>query len=224
MAPKGDGRALEIEITDLAFGGEGVGRFQGRVHFVAGAFPGERVRVIPGRGGARWRRARLLEILNPSRDRIAPRCSHTALCGGCVYQCLAYERQLEAKAHQVRENLARIAGQTPPEPEPPLAAPRTFHYRNKMEFSFAPWGWDPQGLPSERPPGPALGLHVPGRFDAVFDIRDCALPDPEVNHLVALVRDFARARGVSAYDSRRHAGILRHLVVRASEQTGEWHG
>jgi 23S rRNA (uracil1939-C5)-methyltransferase len=223
MARK-DREPIEVSIDDLAFGGEGVGRHEGQVTFVAGAFPGERVRVLPDSGRKRWQRAHLLEILVPSADRVPPRCSHTGICGGCVYQTLAYPAQLVSKAHQVRENLARIAGITVPEPEPPIPAPQTFHYRNKMEFTFASRAWDPRGAPA---PGAeagelALGLHVPGRFDAIFDVEDCALADPEVNALLATVRGFAREHQIPAYHGRRQDGILRHMVVRASHATGEW--
>lgn len=213
---------IELEIDDLAFGGEGVGRLEGQVHFVAGAFPGERVVAVPVRGRKRWQRARLVKILDPSPHRIPPRCSHTGLCGGCVYQCLDYEHQLEAKAGQVRENISRIAHVDPPEPDPPVPAPDQFHYRNKMEFSFAPRAWDPAGVPDAPTPDPALGLHVPGRFDAIFDVIDCALTDPEVNELLALIREFARQRGIGGYHGRHGSGVLRHLVTRISKHTGEW--
>jgi 23S rRNA (uracil1939-C5)-methyltransferase len=222
MAKTMDREPFEIVIEDLAFGGEGVGRLDGQVQFVIGAFPGERVRAISLGGRKRWQRGRLIEVLEPSPDRIAPRCGHTGVCGGCVYQCLRYPAQVEAKARQVRENLARIGGVRPPEPDPPLPAPEIFGYRNKMEFSFATRPWDPEGVPEQPLPGPALGLHVRGRFDGVFDVRDCALVDPEVNELLALVRGFARERGIPAYRGPEPTGILRHLVLRMSRHSGEW--
>jgi 23S rRNA (uracil1939-C5)-methyltransferase len=215
-------RTITLSIEDLAFGGEGVGRVDGQVHFIAGAFPGEQVTAEIQNGRKRWQRARLISILEKSPERIPPRCSHTGACGGCVYQELAYEAQLEAKARQVRENLIRIARVRPPEPKPPLAAPELFHYRNKMEFSFSPRSWDPSGLPEHPAPGPALGLHVRGRFDAIFDIVDCALTTPEVNALVAFVRDEARSRGIAGYHGRDLTGVLRHLLVRSSRGSGEW--
>lgn len=213
---------IELLIEDLAFGGEGVGRAGGKVHFVLGAYPGETVLAIPEVDKKRWERARLLEVRSPSPDRIPPRCSHAAYCGGCVYQTLAYPRQVEAKARQVRESLARIADLTPPERGQPVPARETFHYRNKMEFSFSRRPFDPVGVPEISPPGPGLGLHVRGRFDAVFDVLDCALFDSEVNELVDLVRRFARERSLEGYHSRGPSGLLRHLVVRSSRDSGEW--
>jgi len=221
MRRKQPGAAIELEITDLAYGGEGVGRHEGQVQFVAGAYPGERVRAEPQSGRKRWQRARLLEVLTPSADRVSPLCSHTEVCGGCVYQTLAYPAQLAAKAKQVREALARIGGFCPPEPEPPLAAPVLQGYRNKMDFSFAPRAWDPAGVPTEPRPDPALGLHVRGRFDAVFDLRDCALCDPAVNEIVARLRGQASSLGLTGYHGGRATGLLRHLIVRSSRATGE---
>ncbi|MDM7916042.1 MAG: 23S rRNA (uracil(1939)-C(5))-methyltransferase RlmD, partial [Candidatus Eisenbacteria bacterium] len=215
---------VEMQIEDLAYGGEGVGRFDGQVHFVEGALPGETVRAVPQKGGGkRWRRARLLEVLAPSPERIVPACPHAAVCGGCAYQALAYPAQLEAKARQVRENLARIGGRLPPEPEPPLASPVLWHYRNKMEFSFAARPWDPAGPPPEGSgagPGAALGLHVRGRFDAVFDLERCLLAHADASGIVDLVRRFAREAEIPGYHGGRGSGLLRHLVVRTSRASG----
>jgi 23S rRNA (uracil1939-C5)-methyltransferase len=160
--------------------------------------------------------------MESSPQRIPPSCSHTDLCGGCTYQTLAYPAQLEAKARQVRENISRIAGLEPPEPSPPLAAPAVSAYRNKMEFSFSTRAWDPAGIPEQPTPSPALGLHVRGRFDAVFDVRDCMLCEPDVNLLLERVRAFARLHEIPAYHGRAATGLLRHLVVRSSRHTGEW--
>jgi 23S rRNA (uracil1939-C5)-methyltransferase len=215
-------RTVTLKIDDLAFGGEGVGRVDGQVHFVLGALPGETVVAQIQQGRKRWQRAKLLEVRETSPDRIPPRCSHTSLCGGCTYQELAYPAQLDAKARQVRENLARIAGLKIPEMDPPLAPPDLFGYRNKMEFSFSPRPWDPAGLPERPAPGPGLGLHVRGRFDAIFDLEECHLTAPDVTRLVRQVREEARHRGLAGYHGRDLTGILRHLVVRISRATGEW--
>jgi len=173
-------------------------------------------------GRRRWQRARLLEVLEPSMDRIPPAAATQPSAEGVSIRPFATPRRSNAKARQVRENLSRIAGVSPPEPLPPLPAPDAFGYRNKMEFSFSTRPWDPDGVPTQPLPEPALGLHVRGRFDGVFDVHDCALVDPEVNRLLALIRDFARARSISAFRGEARAGSfgISSFGCRATQGSG----
>lgn len=223
-----------VTIESLAFGGEGIARRSdppdapsdgaaggGKVCFVPGALPGERVLVRRSRARARYDRMELLEVLEPSPHRRAPLCPHTDVCGGCSLQTLEYAEQLAAKATQVRDLLARIAGLTVPEPTPPLASPRVVRYRNKMEFTFAPRAWHAAGPPLEPAPGPALGLHVPGRFDAVFDLEACVLASESAVAACLETQTFARELGLEAYRSREDTGLLRHLILREGANTGE---
>lgn len=218
---------IELRIESLAFGGEGVARHEGKVRFVPGALPGETVRALPLRTRRQYDRMRLLEIVSPSPDRVAPLCSHTALCGGCSLQTLRYERQLEAKAEQVRQLLERVGGVRIEEPHAPIGSPLLTGYRNKMEFTFSPHAWtlerpsDEERSRRDERPAPALGLHVPGRYDAVFDLIDCVLSPPPFLRAVEVTRAFAHERRLAAYRSREDDGLLRHLVLRAGANTGE---
>ena len=210
-----------VMIESLAFGGAGIARVDGKVQFVPGALPGEEV-VIEVLGRRRkFDQARLVEVQRPSPDRRPPLCPHVSLCGGCSLQELAYTRQLEAKAQHVRDCLERIGGLEVPEFGPPVPSPSETRYRNKMEFTFNVRAWEPDGPPDSPRPSPALGLHVAGRFDAVFDLEECVLPSPRAVAVLAEVRAFVRERGLEAYRSRPDEGLLRHLVVREGHHTGE---
>lgn len=210
-----------VHIDALAFGGAGVARVDGKVQFVPRALPGEEVVVeILGRR-RKFDQARLIEVLERSPDRRDPICPHVSLCGGCSLQELAYARQLEAKAQHVRDCLSRIGGLTVPEFGPPVPSPSETRYRNKMEFTFNPRAWEAEAPPNEPRPSPALGLHVPGRFDAVFDLEACVLPSPRAVAVLREVRDYVRAHGLEAYRCRNDEGLLRHLVVREGHHTGE---
>ena len=101
-----------------------------------------------------------VEVLEQGAQRVEAPCAHYPACGGCRFQDLAYEAQLEAKASQVADALRRIGGIAEPPLEPIVPAESVFHYRNKLEYSF-----------TQTPEGPALGFHRAGRWDEVLEIR-----------------------------------------------------
>jgi 23S rRNA (uracil1939-C5)-methyltransferase len=134
--------SIEVELTDLAYGGDAVGRYEGRVLFVPGGIPGERVRVeiIEERRG--HARAELLEILRPAPERVEPQ--YPLLTdSGCQWQHIAYPAQLTWKAHIVRQLLVRIGKQPDAIVHPTIGMPSgvsPWHYRNIALFSVGPEG------------------------------------------------------------------------------------
>jgi len=205
------GDVVELNVTGLSPAGRGVARVCGYAVSVRGALPGDRVlaRVGRVRHGRRLIEARLDRVLHAGIPRVPPRCEHFDTCGGCLWQCIPYAEQVRLKADTVTECLRKAGIETVP--APPLPADEPYHYRNKMEFSF---GTSPAG-------GLAIGLHVAGRFDKIFDLQSCLLQSDVSNGIVAEVRRFARDRHMSAYDLRRHTGLLRFLTVREGKRTGE---
>jgi len=201
---------IDLEILNLAFGGKGVARRDGFVIFVEGAVPGDRVRAVITRARPSFADARVLELLNPSSERVPAACKHFQHCGGCSWQTLRYEQQLEFKNRQVSECLEHIGGLTGFDLDDPLAAEPLWRYRNKVEFSFAD-GED----------GIVLGFHMPGRWQSVVDIDDCLLHSELTNRIRNHIRGFVRESGVPAYDQRRRSGFWRHLVLREGINTGE---
>lgn len=125
---------VEIQISDIAHGGEGVGRVSGKAHFVAGVLPGEVVVGRIAKDGGSWARAELVEIIEASPQRIEPRCPHATTCGGCQWQHADYSAQLGWKRNTVITQLQHIGKiTTPPVAEIVTAGPR-FGYRNRMDF------------------------------------------------------------------------------------------
>ena len=151
-----------------------------------------------------------VEVVEPGAPRVEAPCEHYPDCGGCRFQDLAYEAQIEAKAEQVEDALRRIGRLDDPPLEPIVPAESVFHYRNKLEYSF-----------TQTPEGPALGFHRAGRWDEVLDIRRCWLTTDLGNAIREAARDWARAEGLEAYDQAEHTGFLRHLVVREGRNTGQ---
>jgi 23S rRNA (uracil1939-C5)-methyltransferase len=224
------GAEVELTIEKFADRGKSLTRLDGYVVFVEGAVPGDRVRARVFRRKKAFAEARLLEVIEPSPLRTEPRCEYFWSCGGCKWQHVRYEAQREMKRQAVEEALVHAGGfdleAMGVEVRPAIGADedRVYFYRNKMEFSFAAGRWltdweIASGEDLDR--DFALGLHVPGRFDKVLDLRACYLQSEWSARLVNGVRAFAKAQGWKPWDTRRQRGYLRHLVVRQPEHTAD---
>ncbi|HEX4465460.1 MAG TPA: 23S rRNA (uracil(1939)-C(5))-methyltransferase RlmD [Solirubrobacterales bacterium] len=205
------GEQLEVEIDSLAFGGRGLARADGLVVFVAGALPGDKVRVEITKAKKRFAEARTVELLSPSAERLADRCTHDSEpCPGAPWQGLDYARQLTEKSAQVEEALRRIGELEGFELEPIEPAVEQWRYRNKLEYSFG-----------DREGEPILGFHARGRWDLIVDVDDCQLASERGNAARNAVREWARLESVPAYDGRERTGVLRNLIVREGWRTGQ---
>jgi len=201
------GQELELTVESLAFGGSGVARLDGYVVFIAGAFPGDRVRAVVEKAKRGYAQARAIEVIEEGPDRVAPRAHHP----GAPWQTLAYERQLEVKQQQVDDALRRIGHLSDYALEPIVPALEPWRYRNKLEYSF---GADPSGRL-------ICGFHAPGRWDEIVEVDDCLLASEAGNAARERVVQWCRAAGLRAYDRRSGEGQLRNLVVREGRRTGE---
>jgi 23S rRNA (uracil1939-C5)-methyltransferase len=209
-APVSRDQELELTIDRLAFGGNGVARLNGFVVFVRRGLPGDTVRARVTKVQRRHAEALVTEVLQPSPLRVEAPCQHYPACGGCRFQDLAYEAQVEAKCAQVGDALRRIGGIAEPPLEEILPAAEVFRYRNKLEYSF-----------TQLEDGPTLGLHKAGRWDEVLQIDECWLTTDVGNAIRNAVREWARGDKLVAYDQAEHTGYLRHLVVREGRNTGQ---
>lgn len=151
MPPMKPGMELTLEIADVAYGGSGIARHEGRVVFIPFTIPGETVRVKVAAVHRGWIKAEVVEIAKASPDRIAPPCPWFGRCGGCAYQHVAYPRQLELKTRQVGEALRRIGKFREPPVEPARPSPLAYGYRNRITVHVDPptvgfRGTDPRRL------------------------------------------------------------------------------
>ena len=201
------GDELELRIDSLAHGGAGVARHEGYVLFVPGAIPGDRVRAQVGKPKRAYGEARVVELVEPSPDRIAPLAEHP----GAPWQIMPYAMQLEVKAAQVEDALRRIGHLDGFEVEPIVAAVQEWRYRNKLEYSF---GSDASGRL-------ICCFHAPGRWEEIVELSDCLLASEAGNAAREQVLAWCRERGLIAYDRRTGVGFLRNLVVREGRRSGE---
>jgi tRNA/tmRNA/rRNA uracil-C5-methylase (TrmA/RlmC/RlmD family) len=179
------GQTVRLTIEDIAFGGEGVGRLNEFVVFVPFVAPGETVEAEMIEVKKRFGRARLLKVLQPSPDRVAPACRYFGECGGCQYQHIAYPAQLRIKHKQVCDLLQRIGGIDPARVDPVVPCPAPYGYRNRIMIR-SQWDKYKQGL--------NIGfLRAENRL--VVDIEECKIAEPALNEQIRLVRQEPPPKG-----------------------------
>lgn len=203
--------AFELQMTGHAYGGESFGRApDGRMVFVPYTIPGERVRVAPADIHQRWGRARLIEVLEPSPDREAPRCKHFGACGGCHYQHMAYPAQVRAKAEIVRAQLERLGKFHAPPVSAPIASPSPWNTRNNLQFRLGDDGR--LSFVAARPARPPASDRDSGPW---IPIEECHLAEPALDELWHRL-DLQPISGLEQVGVRLGAGEERMVVLHAS--------
>ena len=212
-----------LTIESVAAEGRALTHYEGEVVFVEFAVPGDVVDIRVTRKKKNYMEGRILRIVQPSPQRLEPFCTHFGICGGCRWQPLPYEMQLEAKRQQVYDQFVRIGHLEVPEIQPTIGSDLTRYYRNKLEYTFSNRRWiledeDPESLTPEQRLG--LGFHVGKFFDKVLDIGHCWLqPDPS-NDIRLFLKRFAVEHGLEFYNLRENRGFIRNIFIRTT-QAGE---
>ena len=195
---------VELKIETLSNLGAGIAKPDGWVVFVPFALPGERIRAKVWRNEANCSHADLVEILDPSPDRIEPHCRHFTICGGCQYQHLPYEKQLEWKTRQVRELLLHMVG-IEEEVNPTIPSPKQWGYRSKITPHFQ------RPKPGEDFP---IGFLEFNRRTRLVDVYNCPIAMDEINEALQPIRDDVKRR---AAEYKKGATLL----LRATEDRVE---
>ena len=204
-------------VTGYAAEGKSLARHEGKVIFMENAVPGDIVTVRLIKNKKDWAEGQVIQITGFSPERVQPFCKHFGVCGGCQWQMLPYEKQLEYKQDQVLQSLKRIGKLELPEIRPILGSEKTRYYRNKLEYTFSSRRFllreelaDPQISTIQD----AAGFHARGIFDKVVDVETCYLQDEPTNAIRREIKRWAIEKGVSFYDIYRHEGFLRNVQVR----------
>lgn len=221
----------DITIEDFAAEGKCVSRVRLRpedespiVLFVPYGVPGDVADIQVTRKKHSYAEGEIVRLVSPSPLRVAPRCRHFGVCGGCKWQQLEYKAQAEFKQNQVEQVLRRIGKVELPPLMPIVAAENCWQYRNKMEYTFSnrKWrSWEELRSGEEfQGPSEALGFHIGGSFDKVLQIEECWLQVDLGNRIRNFIYDYALRRGLSFYDIRNNVGLLRNIMIRTAS-TGE---
>ncbi|AFY70538.1 23S rRNA m(5)U-1939 methyltransferase [Thalassoporum mexicanum PCC 7367] len=212
------GQTIELEITNLADSGDGVGRHENMAVFVANTVPGDRILARVSHVKRKFAHAILKEIITPSGDRVRPACIVADKCGGCQWQAVSYGAQLNAKQNQVVQALQRIGG-FPADLiaqvlQPTLAAPESLHYRNKATYPLA-----------IAPTGKVKAGYYQKGSHKLINLNQCPVQDARLDPLLAGIKidldHNIATQGWSIYQEKSHSGSLRHLSLRVGRSNGE---
>lgn len=205
---------LTIRIEDMGVDGEGIGKVDNIPLFVKDALIGDVVSVKIMKMKKNYGYARLLEILEPSKDRVTPPCEFHRSCGGCQIQALSYEKQLEFKQRKIRNNLKRIGGfseeMLEQVMEPIIGMDEPYHYRNKVQAAF---GRTKSGKIIS-------GVYQSGTH-RIVSVDDCMTEDSIADRIIVDIRNMLPKFNIWVYDEDKRTGFLRHVLVKRGFASGE---
>jgi len=210
-----------VSITGTAAKGKALAKHEdGRVIFIKEGVPGDVVDLRVVKKRKNYFEAEIIKLHKGAPNRITPVCSHFGVCGGCKWQHMTYELQLEQKQQEVVDNLERIAKVNVEQFLPIKGAEETFFYRNKMEYSFSDSRWLTQDeINSEETFNRnALGFHVPGKWDKIVQIDKCHLQEDIANHIRNFCKQEGELQQLNFFNPRNQSGHLRTLMIRNSSK------
>ena len=202
---------FRMRIEDMSENGEGIGKVDGYTLFVKDTVIGDVIEGKVIKAKKTYGYGKLIRVLEPSCDRVEPRCPVAGPCGGCQLQSLSYEAQLAFKQRKVKNHLERIGHFTDVEVEPVLGMDREpFRYRNKAQFPF--------GLGKD---GRIVTGFYAGRTHSIIEQEDCLLGSEKNARILAIIKAFMEEFHVDPYDEETHRGVVRHALIREARATGE---
>ncbi len=214
-----------IKLVSAGAKGVAVGKTEeGKTVLVSGAIPGDVVNARVKKSKSKYFEAEVLEVVEESPFRIDAKCIHFGVCGGCKWQNMSYDKQLEFKQEEVYNNIKRIGGVDDFQTLPILGSEEQYFYRNKMEFSFSNARWltlDEVNSTENIQDKNALGFHIPGMWSKILDLRECWLQEDPSNDIRLAVKQFAEDNNLEFFDVKNHDGFLRTLMMRQNSH-GEW--
>lgn len=205
------GKEYEGYVSTLEFPNKGIVEIEDGKVAVKNTLPGQKIRFVVNKARKGRGEGRLIEVMESSpMETQTQKCKHFGPCGGCTYQTIPYEKQLELKSEQVKKLIDAVCSDYVYEGI--KGSPAKWGYRNKMEFSFG----------DEIKDGPlSLGLHKKGSFHDIITVSECQIVDEDYNKILTCVLEHFTQLGTSFYKKMSHIGYLRHLLIRRAAKTGE---
>lgn len=201
---------VRLTISDIGTDGEGIGKVDGYTLFVKDAVIGDKITARVIKLKKNYGYGRLMEVIEPSKDRVEPVCPVARQCGGCQIQQMSYDAQLDFKRKLVEGNLRRIGGFSDIDVLPVIGMDEPYNYRNKAQY---PVGRDKDG-------NVVIGFYA-GRTHCIIDNQDCAIGARENVKILTAIRDYINENKVSVYDENTGKGAVRHILIRKGFHTGQ---
>ena len=211
-------KEIELKISGLAFGGQGISKINDLVCFVKNAIPNQKVIAKINKIKKKYLEAYSIQILEKSDYQIEPKCEHFQWCGGCTTQQLNYNKQIDYKQKQVSDILNKIGKIRNFDVNKIIGCDKIFFYRNKMEYTFSANPWF---IADESYDDIVIGLHVPKRFDKILNINKCHINHDIFNDILKISKKVSLENNMIPYDVVKHTGFLRFLVIRIGVYTNE---
>lgn len=215
MSIRNHPRIVQLTIEKFSKKGNGIGTYERQDGTnwpaeVSFTIPGDQARVQLLRKRAGQYQSRLEEIVSPSKERIEPRCKHFGLCGGCRWQQMPYDLQLQIKQQIVLKHFSGLID-LETDVRSILPSVNLWHYRNKMEFTFS----------TDKAKNNYLGLIMDSGKGRVFHLTECHLPNTWFVEALNATREWWKESGLDAYHARGNHGSLRTLTLREGQRTGD---
>lgn len=211
---------IELKVESIGFEGISIAKKDGKVYFVKGGLPDDVVIANANKKLKGYIEASIKEIITPSPHRIEPICNYYGACGGCSWQCLDYEQQLYWKRQHTIDAHNRLGKVNANCYHYTISAKQKWEYRNKMDFSFSAARWLTKNeieKDETHNKNFALGLHIPGKFDKVLDIKECKIQEPTWNNILDTIRKKAIELDIQPIKlSKTGGGFLKGFTLRKS--------
>ena len=202
---------LVVEIEKLSNLGYGIAKLDGYVIFVDGACPGDKVKIKVGKKNKNFANAKIIEIIEPSKDRIEPICPIQKVCGACQIQYINYEAQLKYKKQIVEDAVHSIYGGKI-EIRDVIRSPKIREYRHKIQYPVS------ETRDSKR----ILAGYYKAASHELINVKYCPIQPTYCDKIIEFIRQVAQECGIRGYNEKKHAGDLRHVVIRASAYNGKY--
>ncbi|MFC0523653.1 23S rRNA (uracil(1939)-C(5))-methyltransferase RlmD [Pontibacillus salicampi] len=208
--PVNKNETIELTFEDLTHEGNGVGKVNGYPLFVPYALPGEKAQVKVVKVKKNFGFGILLDVKEASQERVDPPCDVYEKCGGCQLQHMSYKMQLDMKQKQVKDAMHKIGHLSHVPVHPTIGMEDPWRYRNKVQI---PVGETEEG-------GLKAGFYRKRSHD-IIDMDTCVIQDEHNDRMVEAVRRIAEKYSIEPYKEENHRGVLRHIMVRTGQTTGD---
>ena len=213
-----------VLVENYAAEGKCISRVDGKAVFIENVVPGDVVDIRLTKNKKDWSEGFPISFRQYSSERVQPFCEHFGVCGGCQWQHLPYEKQLQYKQQQVIDAFTRIAKIELPAFAPIIGCTETRYYRNKLEYTYSNKRFVPDGefnslSPDEKKDAHVKdvgGYHARGVFDKVVEINKCHLQTEPTNFIRKAIATYGKENGIAFYNIREHKGSLRNLQERTT--------